>query len=323
MKDDIEFKSTEVNAVDLENTKEAARLKELGNAAFNENKMSEAIQYFTKAIVISNLPSRDLAILYSNRSAAHLGLYEQRKNEKRIFFGKETNDERYQSLLDAKQSRNRWPTWPKAHFRIGKSYSSLNEHEKAINSFERALAFAPSDRAIKDALDDSRTILQRQLRQQHLDPLENPTTMNDFYQQMSKRTGMSVEQARLVTQLILENHDSAEAHVLRGHQYFCGDTGVQQNYELAARWYTKAAQQGNAEGLYHLALVTDQGLGVSKDRRLAVDLLEQAASKSPNHSLHQNKPNPGVAEAEHTLGMFYYDGVVVTKNVQTAAYWFR
>ena len=164
LKDDIEFKSDEMKDVDQENTKEALRLKELGNTAFKEGRLDEAIQHFTKAIVLPSLPPRDLAILHSNRSAAYLGLYERNKNEERYVFQMETNDERYQSLLDAKKSRNLWVAWSKAHFRVGKSYSSLNEHEKAINSFERALALNPSNKDIRDALDDSRTIFNRQVR---------------------------------------------------------------------------------------------------------------------------------------------------------------
>src|SRR4051794_18895638 len=105
---------------------------------------------------------------------------------------------------------------------------------------------------------------------------------------------------------MMKESDPAIADVWRGHEYRDGSEECKQDYSMAAKFYGKAAQAGNAEGMYNLALLTKRGKGVKQDFRAALALLENAASQPPTRMLlGKSSPNVGVAEAEHSLGLNY------------------
>ena len=255
-------------------------------------------------------------------SSTRLALHEKGSNRADAFHIDDPIDQRYRALQDAKQARNLWSTWWKGHLRVGKAYAALNEHEKAINSFERALALAPTNGDIQIALDDSRDILSRQLRYEHLDPGLTPKTVQEQLNELEEELGIDPEEVRTVCSL-LEKRDPATADVVKGYKYEHGDDGVKQDYEQAAKYFAKAASQGNAAGMYYLALLTDRGFGVKKDRTTATTLLEQAAAQAPQHPVIPASPKIGVAEAEHALGLRYAEGIAVHKNLPTAVCWYQ
>ncbi|CAF4113214.1 unnamed protein product [Rotaria sordida] len=255
-------------------------------------------------------------------SSSRLALYEQQPGSSSRFDIDNLIDERYRALQDAKQARNLWPTWWKGHLRVGKVYAVLNDHEKAINSFERALALAPTNNEIQKALYESRQILGRQLRLEHLESKLSPRSIPEQLNELQRNLGLDPEEVRM-TYRLLEEIDPSIADVIKGHQYEHGDIDVKQDYEQAAKYFAKAANQGNAEGMYNLARLTDRGLGVKKDHNLAQGLLEQAAAQPPQHPLLEELPNNGVALAEHALGLRHAEGVVVHKNLLRAAYWYQ
>ena len=69
--------------------------------------------------------------------------------------------------------------------------------------------------------------------------------------------------------------------------------------------------------------MSDRGLGVKKDHDAALKLLEQAAAQPPKCPFFKSVPNPGVAEAEHLLGVKHAEGVSVHRSLPTAAYWYE
>jgi TPR repeat protein len=79
------------------------------------------------------------------------------------------------------------------------------------------------------------------------------------------------------------------------------------NYELAAQWYEKAAQQGLAVAEYRLGSLYEKGLGVGKDMQRAKDLYQRAAEQ-------------GNARAMHNLGVLAADAG--KPNYTSAAVWF-
>jgi localization factor PodJL len=81
------------------------------------------------------------------------------------------------------------------------------------------------------------------------------------------------------------------------------------NYELAAQWYEKAAQQGIAVAEYRLASLYEKGLGVGKDIQRAKDLYQRAAEK-------------GNTRAMYNLGVLAADGTGGKPNYTSAALWF-
>ena len=109
--------------------------------------------------------------------------------------------------------------------------------------------------------------------------------------------------------------DPTLSDVWLAHEYRDGSQDIIQNYELAAKYYGKAASAGNAEALYNLALLYEKGLGVLKDFKISFSLLKQAASKNPTRK--------GVSEAEHSIGINYQYGIFVEKDISVAVSWYK
>jgi TPR repeat protein len=58
-----------------------------------------------------------------------------------------------------------------------------------------------------------------------------------------------------------------------------GGQGVAKDSRIAVDWYRKAADQGDSDGQYKLAVLLDQGEAVEKDSTRALDLLKKSASQ--------------------------------------------
>jgi uncharacterized protein len=84
--------------------------------------------------------------------------------------------------------------------------------------------------------------------------------------------------------------------------------GVVKNERTAVEWYTKAAEQGNAPAQSNLGLMYANGQGVVKNERTAVEWWQKAAEQ-------------GNAPAQHNLGLTYALGNGVVKNMKTAYFW--
>ena len=82
------------------------------------------------------------------------------------------------------------------------------------------------------------------------------------------------------------------------------------NYKNATKWFSLAAQHGDAEGQYYLGVLYNRGDGVKKSDTKAVEWYRKAAE--------QDNVN-----AQSLLGDSYAFGVGVEKNDQTAAEWYR
>lgn len=77
--------------------------------------------------------------------------------------------------------------------------------------------------------------------------------------------------------------------------YSRGARGIPINNEMAIKWYTKAADQGDIEMSYHLGHLYQYGSNVKKDITKAIKFYKQAADY-------------GYAPAEHSLGVIYQYG---------------
>ncbi|CAF1066395.1 unnamed protein product [Rotaria sordida] len=297
------------------NTIEAKRLKDLGNEAYKQKHFGEAIKWFSQALVLAGLSDYDRSILYSNRAAAYLEKHETSEVTSSM-------DSRYLALQDAEHARDLRQTWPKAHFRIGQAHVALGEYEKAVHSFDKALALDPTNSEMRNFRDSALERKHYYDRKDHLNRQNMPRTTREQLNDLSKTSGYTIQQCEKVIDFIRKDDPGKDA-VFTGHQYRDGDDNVKQNYELAVRFYSKAAALGNAEGMYNLALLHQQGLGVKKDIQATIELLEQAAAQSPTMSDKLPIPNVGVAEAEHSLGLHYETGVGVEMNYYKAAQWYQ
>ena len=88
-----------------------------------------------------------------------------------------------------------------------------------------------------------------------------------------------------------------------------GDTGI--NRVEAAKWYGKAADQGNVEAMFRLArLVSEGAQGVKKNLELAAKLYESAARQ-------------GHVEAQNWLGYSYQHGYGIQQSDASAIEWYK
>jgi hypothetical protein len=106
---------------------------------------------------------------------------------------------------------------------------------------------------------------------------------------------------------------NATAQVRMGLLYYHGHA-VRENDQRAFEWFLRAAEQGNAEGQFHLANMYMYGLGVpateSEPDRVAALWYFEAARR-------------GHAEAQYNLGILFLAGKGVYKNEDEALKWIR
>src|SRR5262245_33074982 len=91
--------------------------------------------------------------------------------------------------------------------------------------------------------------------------------------------------------------------------YYLGRDGVDQNFEEAARWYLKLAQQGDVRAQTTIGLMYSRGYGVQKD--------PQAAHRWWSFAAAGNDP-----AAQYNLGLSYAKGDGVAQDYSQAAHWY-
>jgi len=115
------------------------------------------------------------------------------------------------------------------------------------------------------------------------------------------------------------------------------------NYELAAQWYEKAAQQGLAVAEYRLGSLYEKGHGVGKDMQRAKDLYQRAAEKGNTRAMHNlgvlaaegGKPNYtsaalwfgkaaeyGIRDSQYNLAVLLARGLGLPKDLVKSYTWF-
>ena len=130
-----------------------------------------------------------------------------------------------------------------------------------------------------------------------------------------------------------------------GRNFYHGQNGVAQDYTEAAKWFLKAAEQGNADAQTFLGYCYENGLGVTKDYNEAVKWYRKAADQgnsSAQYNLanfyyngsgvakdnaeafkwYQKAAEQGLPEAQKDLGLCYEQGIGVAKDYTKAAKWF-
>lgn len=94
-----------------------------------------------------------------------------------------------------------------------------------------------------------------------------------------------------------------------GVLYYFG-WGVEQSYDLAAKWFTCAATKGNVHAQFNLGIMYYHGQGVSRDYQEAAKCLTYAAQRR-------------LACAQSSIGTLYYHGTGVEQDESTAVRWWE
>ena len=134
----------------------------------------------------------------------------------------------------------------------------------------------------------------------HVDAAENPSYA-------------AYSQGRYLTALKLAEQEatqgSKEAYTLIGEIYAEG-LGVAQDFGKAADAYAKAADLGDPNAQFSLALMVAEGLGVKRDLRIAANLFEKSAESG----------NPA---AQYNLALIYLAGKGRSTDEAKAAEWMQ
>ena len=102
---------------------------------------------------------------------------------------------------------------------------------------------------------------------------------------------------------------NAEAQFDLGYMFSQGKGGAEQDYQLAAIWFTRAAEQGHERAQYNIALMLEKGWGVQRDMEAALFWYQRAAEKG--HPL-----------AQLNIGVMYEYGRGIQENHGLAAYFY-
>jgi SEL1 protein len=115
-----------------------------------------------------------------------------------------------------------------------------------------------------------------------------------------------------VVQYYHHNADAGDmnAQLTLGHMYYFGIRGVQRNYQVANRYYSFAAAQGNAAAMAQLGQMHVDGLGVVQSNETAIQYFKKASEK-------------GNAHATYGLGYMYFHGFGVPKDLKLAYKYFK
>ena len=134
----------------------------------------------------------------------------------------------------------------------------------------------------------------------------------------------------------------ANAQLELGRCYEQGKEGAEQDMKEAVRWYRAAAKQGEVNAQYRLSEIYRDGNGVEPDGEEAkkwrekareqghpMAILDEFLEKVEAPEYEQNlerlrKPaEEGDPQAQHELGMAYYNGYGVEQNYAEAVKWLR
>jgi hypothetical protein len=100
---------------------------------------------------------------------------------------------------------------------------------------------------------------------------------------------------------------SVEDQLWLGQSYYLG-RGTQQDFNLAARWFTAAAAQGRPEAQYNLGIMSAAGKGMARDLAAAMRWHTKAADQ-------------GYLPAQQMLGLMFLGGEGVPASAPEAARW--
>uniref|UniRef100_A0A914ZD09 Sel1 repeat family protein n=1 Tax=Panagrolaimus superbus TaxID=310955 RepID=A0A914ZD09_9BILA len=116
-------------------------------------------------------------------------------------------------------------------------------------------------------------------RQEHLRPAHQPISYSSVMEEVCARTGQSKKEYERNLKILKDTPFFGD--VVKGH-YFRDGEGVPRDYYKAAAHYAKAANAGNPEGMFNLALLYKNGQGVARDFNESLRwLLKAAEGKAP------------------------------------------
>ncbi|CAG8504395.1 13310_t:CDS:1 [Racocetra fulgida] len=141
------------NAINQKLANQINSLREEGNKYYKAQNYPEAIKLYSLAIEMAfqrpvwepcELTRRDVSTCLINRAAAHMAI-----------------NSWLNAYIDAEWGIRIKPDYVKGYFRKGKALMEMKRYDEAVQAFEIGLGFEPSDKSLKDALDEARKLKKK------------------------------------------------------------------------------------------------------------------------------------------------------------------
>ncbi len=168
----------------------------------------------------------------------------------------------------------------------------LAKREESRKAKEAAIASEPKAMVKTEPAFESKPI-----------PATKAQTKDDFAQRLSAIVGTAITSNK-------ELKEKAERGDKISQREWARSLASSGNYEDAAKWYLKSAEQGDAQAQHDLAVLYVNGTGVPQDYAEAVKWFALAAAQ-------------GDVESQYSLGLRYLKGDKVEQDFAESVKWFR
>ncbi|CAL8124779.1 unnamed protein product [Orchesella dallaii] len=289
------------------------------------NKFENAIGCYDEAITMPSLLVIHQATAYEKRAECFLKFAEFKKLKQ--LSTQEVNKCCDQAIKDASRTLEINESSWKAHFTLAQAHRLKGELDRAAEHYCQSLAISPVQQHVKNEYDCCKAL--REIKSgsiTHVDPNTLPMNLNEKLAQYSEQFGRNITEEEFLEGLpkAMGAKVPGQDFLARGHQFRCG-WGVAINEIEAVRYFSKAAEAGNPEGMHSLALCYINGTGVKQDFSKAHELYLKGAQMSPTTSGRATLvlKNVGVSACQEGLGALYEAGIVVEQNYTKAAFWYK
>ena len=133
--------------------------------------------------------------------------------------------------------------------------------------------------------------------------------MDDFDKADAYLTAGEGEKAMPIFRRLAEGGRVSAMHSL-AHTYLYGIAGIRQDYDAAFHWFTRAADGGCPQGMYHLGMCSAKGYGTPVNPELSFQWYNKSAERADEDAMFE-------------VGQCYERGFGVAKDTAKAKEWYR
>lgn len=289
-------------------------LRKAGNAAIEEKNYAKAIEIYSNALLMKNIPEEEKGLLHSNRSHAYLqSAMECSDSETMLGL----------ALRDADEVIKLRSSWWKGYFRAGLVYQYQKEWNRAIDAFNEALALNPELVDVKNCRDECR-----------FDKLQTDMAGNamshGFKEEIDKYN--EIHGSTLDADVIIKNYEKsmksenreirASACIFFGLRYIKGVDGPQ-DIKKGLDLLQQAVDAGSPAAMVELGVLYMEGKGVERNIKKAVNLFEKATHCEPKNKKCLNGEHDGTTHAQFHIGLCFENGTGKPLDYFQARKWYE
>jgi TPR repeat protein len=274
----------------------ANRLKEEGNKYFMSKDYKNALIHYERVLSMSDI-SKDIYVKTASNQIAAL-----------IAWNGTTRNMMEEAKLNLKKAILMEPSNPKLFYRLGEAQEWLGDLNQAIQSLLIALNLNPNSNEIAKRFANVKQKMFYKGAQENRDDRYRAKSEQEVKEKVKMQfPGFNMDnfisdafQAGFPPALVMQGHIERD---------------FKKDYEAAAKYYERAANADDPEGMLNLSDLYLKGLGVKQDVYKAVELLQKAVKHNHNKT--------GVVESYNALGLKYFRGTGVEQDMVQAKYWFK